>query len=50
MTQVPEETPDSLVEDVRDDDLQDEGLSPDETSRDLPVVGSDDDPASFLRG
>jgi hypothetical protein len=44
MTQVPDETPDSLVDDVRDDDLQDEGLSPDETNGDLPQVGGDDGP------
>jgi hypothetical protein len=41
MTQVPDETPDSLVDDVRDDDLQDEGLSRD-ADADVPQVGGDD--------
>ena len=48
MTQVPDETPDSLAPDVPEDDVVDEGFSPDETSRDLPTVGTDDDPASYL--
>ena len=44
MTQVPDETPDSLVDDARDDGLQDEGLSPDDAGADLPQVGGDDGP------
>ena len=48
MTQVPEETPDSLVDRSDDDDLRDETLAPEDTSRDLPTPGNDADPASFL--
>jgi hypothetical protein len=48
MTQVPEETPDSLVDDVRDADVLDEGLSRDETDADLPQVGGDDGPRADL--
>ncbi|GAA2722523.1 hypothetical protein [Cellulomonas aerilata] len=48
MTQ-PDETPDSLVPEA-DENLQDEELAPEETSRDLPSIGTDSDPASFLRG
>ena len=51
MTQVPEETPDSLVPEIPeipDDDLRYEEVDPSETSRDLPPAGRDSDPASFL--
>jgi hypothetical protein len=48
MTQVPEETPDSLVPEVPDDDLRYEEVDPAETSRDFPPAGRDSDPASFL--
>lgn len=48
MTQVPEETPDSLVPEVPDDDVRFDDVSPDTTSRDFGQTGHDDDPASFL--
>ena len=45
MTQVPDETPDPVADDVADDPRD---FTPEETSRDLPAVGTNDDPASFL--
>jgi hypothetical protein len=37
-----------VVDRTDDDDLRDETLEPEETSRDLPRAGNDADPASYL--
>ena len=48
MTQIPDDTPDSLVSQEADE-IQDEELAtPEETSRDFRQGGHDDDPASYL--
>ena len=48
MTQIPDDTPDSLVADDVDE-IQDEELAtPEETSRDFRQSGNDQDPGSFL--
>ncbi len=48
MTQIPDDTPDSLVS-LDADEIQDEQLAtPEETSRDFRQGGVHSDPASFL--
>ena len=48
MTQIPDDTPDSLASHDADE-IQDEQLAtPEETSRDFHQGGVDSDPASFL--
>jgi hypothetical protein len=48
MTQIPDDTPDSLVSDDTDDIQAEELATPEETSRDFRQGGVDSDPASFL--
>ena len=48
MTQIPDDTPDSLVSDEADEIQDEELLTPEETSRDFRQGGVDSDPASFL--
>lgn len=48
MTQIPDDTPDSLVSTDVDDIQAEEHATPDETSRDFRQGGVDSDPASFL--
>lgn len=48
MTQVPDDTPDSLVSDDVDQIQDEEMATPEETSRDFHQGGTDGDPASFL--
>ena len=48
MTQIPDDTPDSLATDDADEIQNEEMLTPEETSRDFHQGGTDSDPASFL--
>jgi hypothetical protein len=48
MTQIPDDTPDSLGNDDVDEIQDEEVATPEETSRSFGSAGSDADPASFL--
>ena len=48
MTQIPDDTPNSLVDHDADEIQNEEHATPEETSRDFRQGGVDSDPASFL--